>query len=231
MLTIHGLSALLGALPEDVTKRDIIANDVERLDRYSRRVQRLRIVATETGNSPRFVRTPKQYFKKVKAYETPNDTPWFDLWERISNARPETSDLLPNLREIRADRADEAALFTLIGISGTNLEYVRIVTLHYKAPESITKRFLDSMQDVPRFKYLFIRDGQIGIVPPILVTKSSLEQLHLPPSTDSRPSHGLGPKTLHNNSILNLSLNFTTAWYTPEVEASNGKYLPSLRTL
>jgi hypothetical protein len=241
--TIGCLSALLKALPKDYLQRQILAEDVEALDRCSARVLRVRIGPLQShwyNNKPEGIPDRFLKLKEGEKRGAQDDQLWYDVWNQIARVRPKTSRFLPNLQEIRVHDIREAALLPLVGtIDGANLAYIRIRNLQHRTPESIVRKLLEMLPDTPKLEYLFVRDGQTGLVPPEMIKRSPLKQLRLPPRTFSKKhellqfqTHALMPEVLTSSGLWNLTLDLTRDWYTPEIEALVGKkYLPCLTNL
>ena len=226
------LSVFLLCLPEGYRQNTILSEHVERLDRYSAKVRKVHIESSKAAG------IPKSMLRFNKGYGTVNEEAWYRAWDDIASVRPTTSAFLPNLREIRVNNIREGALVPLVGtITGANLTYIRIQNLHYKTPKEIVRNFLGSLTDTSKLRYLFVRDGQNGLIPPKLLEQSPLRQLRLPsrPFARERAGHqpqDLIPQILNSPSLENLTLNLTRDWYSPEIQAMKGrKCLASLTQL
>ncbi len=229
---IPSLSVFLLCLPEGYKQDTIVSEDVERLDRYSAKVRRVHIESSKAAG------IPKSMLRVNKGYGTVNEEAWYRVWDDIARVRPAQSAFLPNLREIHVNNIREGALMPLVGtITGANLTYIRVQNLHYKTHKGVVRRFLWSLTDTSKLRYLFVRDGQNGLVPPKLLEQSSLRQLRLPSrpfargSADDQPQDLL-PRILNSPSLENLTLSLTRDWSSPALQAMKGrKCLASLTQL
>jgi hypothetical protein len=232
--TIPCSSVFLGCLPEDYMSTPIRVEDIERMDRYSAKVRSIHIGSewdSLSGVPPHIL---KHRDMVTGDYKDKSD--WEDLWDDIARTRAKTSYFLPNLREIRVHNLREAALVPLIGtVKGSNLSYIRIRNVDYSMTNGAVYRFLDSLCDTANLEYLFVRDGQAGLLSSKVIDQSPLRTLRIPPEHTSQGlfrEHALMPQILRVSTLTSLTLDLTREWYTPEIQAlSEYKYLSKLQKL
>lgn len=236
---IPSFSPFVACLPRDSRRRPLQLEDLERLDLYGSKVHY--VCMEKTIDNP--IKLPLQFKrsnKKKQAPEIQANKSWNDLWTEISNLRPATSKFLPNLRRIRVSHVHEETLVPLIGVSNANLTYVYIKFLQYRQPESVVQRILSRFEDAPRLDFLCVLDGdgQSGLVSAKLIEAAPLKHLRLLPrvlrtryGTENFRKTAIRHEILKKSTIEHLSINLTRDWYSPEIEALEGKYLPALTTL
>ena len=221
-------------LPSGFRSRPLQVEDIQRLDFYASKVQNLFL---ESSDIRKLVRLPQSFQRKKKQPEENPVKTWEELWSEIAQLR-RTSEFLPNLRRLRINNAVEELLIPLIGISGSNLTQIYIKYIQHRQPESVVRKLLDGLQETPRLEYLFVRDGLPDLVPSKLIQQSPLKHLRLDPrihagrhQDNQFKRYPLRSEILQKSTLEHLTLGLTREWYSPNIKASRGRYLPALKTL
>jgi hypothetical protein len=234
--TIDSFEALVCCLPPGFGDRPLRREDIQRLDFYSSKVRHLK-VETDIDSPP--IRLPPRFRKpKTKAEkEVQCKKPWKALWEEIAELRP-PSESFRNLRLLRISNVAEELLVPLIGISGLHLTNIYCKFIQNRLDNSIIPRILDGLQDTPNLEYLFVRDGESGLVPRKLIQQAPLRHLRL----DRRKHWGwdmvkraqespIQSDVFQKSTIEHLTIALDNDWCAPEIQALEGGYLPALKTL
>lgn len=231
---IHSFSPFISCLPRGFQSRRLREEDLQRFNIYSAKVQHL---VLEGVNMNRRLCPPAQFKTPRRNAKKGPWEPWKKLWTEIGKLQP-TSDFLPNLRKLRISSVADELLIPLVGISGSNLTRVYIKYTENRKPESTVLQILDRLQHTPKLKYLFVRDGEIDLLPSRLIRQSPLDHLRLDPRIHDVPHKGLTFKKfplrydiLQKTTLEHLTLGLTREWCGPEMKTLEHKYLPALKTL
>lgn len=230
------MASFLSCLPPDYRSRPLRAEDIQRLDYYGSKVEK---ITMETKDVTFVIRLPRQFIsQKMKREQKGPMKSWKELWAEIAELRP-ASKFLPNLRSIRFSNISEELLFPLIGISGSNLTSIYIRYIHHDAqPKNLVHKFLDELQDYSKLEYLFVRDGEPDIIPLKIYQQAPLKHLRLDPRIHAGrhqdyqfKQYPLRAEILRKSTLENLTLPLTPEWYGDGIKTLDKKYLPALRTL
>lgn len=230
----NSIACFLSCLPQGYRNRPLQSQDLERLDFYASKAQKL-VLESDDVRYP--IRLPYEFLAVKKSMNNPCKS-WKELWAEIAALRPQ-SNFMPNLRSIRVSNISEELLLPLIGISGARLTKIYVKYIHDRhKPSSLVFDFLNQLQDFSRLEYLFVRDGEPDLVPTRLIQQAPLKHLRLDPRIHARrhqdyqfKSYPLRPEILQKSTLEQLTLGLTREWYSPEIEALDTRYLPALRTL
>ncbi|KAF2729606.1 hypothetical protein EJ04DRAFT_515795 [Polyplosphaeria fusca] len=230
--TTTSFEPLLRLLPDDYRQRALRIQDLERLDFYSAHIRLLHIEGSDVGQPlhlPAHLRKnksqePKNKWKKKKAESEGKN--WGQVWEEVSSLRSNAF-FLPNLQKLRISAADERYFIPITGILGKNLEHIYIKYMHYQQTPSLVRGFFESLQDISKLEYLFVRDGQ-DLVPNGLITNAPLKHVRFDPHIKEIP---LLPGVLHKDTLEHLTIGLTNVWCTAALKISKQRYLPNLKTL
>lgn len=232
--TINSFDPLLCCLPSDFGDRPLQVEDIERLDFYTSKVRHLKL---EPDRPNATIRVPQQFSgSKKKIPKNRSKKSWRELWEEIAEVRP-ASKLFCNLCYLRVNRVVEELLIPLVGISGLHLTKIYIKTVEARQEESVIWRILDGFHSTPNLEYLFVRNGQTGIVPRKLVQQAPLKhirfegQVYIPALSSRRGETPILYDVLQKSTLENLTISLAGNWCNAEILALKGKHLPALKTL
>jgi hypothetical protein len=184
--TVESYDPLLKCLPKDYRHRPFQTEDLQRLDLYGYKIQVLHVETPSLVGQVEFpgqnavVRIPLEFQRWNRRTNHATWKSWRALWSEITTLRP-APQFLPNIHRIRFNNVEEEMLLPLVGLSGSNLSYVRIVCLHDRLPLNIPRKILLGIKDVSKLEYLYIRDEGPDILPDELIECAPLIQLPLPP--------------------------------------------------
>lgn len=235
--TIGSFEALVCCLVPEFGDRPLQKEDLRRLDLYTSKVRHIKLDAHR--NSPA-IRLPSAFtFTQTKkgGTERRSKKTWKELWGEIAEIRP-PSELFCNLRYLHINNVIEELLMPLIGISGLHLTKIYIKYFQERQADSVIRRILDGFQDTPNLTYLFVRDGESGLVPGKLIQQAPLKHLRLDrrkyfgyPVSNHHDEIPILHDILQKSTIEHLTIGLSNDWYTPEIQALGKKYLPNLKTL
>ncbi|KAJ4292401.1 hypothetical protein N0V90_009063 [Kalmusia sp. IMI 367209] len=231
--TVTSFEPFMSCLPKDHRHRILRPEELERLDFYAGKV---RVLSLEGESTTHPLRLPPPYHIHINEKRYKKGKSWETLWTEIDELRPNKA-FLPHLRKLRINNADERYLRALVGISGSKLEHVYAKYLHTRQNPSVVSQFLESLQDISKLEYLFVRDGQ-DLIPSSVLMDAPLKHIRLDPRISANRHQDLHykifplrPEILHKDTLEHLTIGLTKQWYTSDLKLDDGKYLSNLQTL
>jgi hypothetical protein len=248
--TLPSFSPFMHCLPLDHRHRPLQASDLERLDLYTTKV---RVLSLEGKSADAPVRLPKEYQGRINKQGQKKNPgkEWFALWDEIAALGGASSTAFPRLRlrKLRINSADERLIYPLFNIPSEGLEQIYIKILHQRQTPSLVPKFLDSLSDVGRLEYLFVRDGQ-DLIPERVLRDAPLKHARFDPRIEAGRHDVFHYKTfplrrevLHKETLEHLTMGLTRDWWTPALgigeemvgarggQPTSRKFLPRLKTL
>jgi hypothetical protein len=232
--TLTSLQPLISALPKYAKSRELGAGDLARLDYYSTKVQNVHL----EGTLDEPITIPKAVQNLSKGRKIQDRVPWRVLWAEIASLRTQKN-FMPNLRRLWINNVHEEVLIPFIGISGAHLREFYVKYMQYRQSESVVERILEQVGDTPRLEYLFVRDGEPGVIPKRIIQQSPLKRLRISTRMLNRGgfeesnyrAFTIRPAILEKSSIEHLSIMLTHLWRQPQHPTKSQKYFPLLQTL
>lgn len=226
---VSTMSAFMCCLPKDYKTRKLQREDLARLDFYARKVHSI-VLEPQSGQP---VYLPGKRSGPGSKHYTELQESWYNLWAEIAALRP-TTDFLPNLRGLRVNEIVEDTLLPLIGISGSQLRYVRIMRIQHRTGRSSVRRFFEQIKDTSNLEYLCVRDGEHD-VPEAVIRNSPLKQVRFDLRGESSMSDcPLRTDFLEKASLESLTVSLNRGSYGPhgpQHYTGGNSYLPTLKAL